>query len=162
MDPDKEAAFVSAVRECAPKMYRVALGFLHAPQDAQDAVSEAVEATWRKLSSIRRLDSLPAYLLRCTINVARGQLRKRKRTEPLEAYRETLAAGAPDELITHYLRDLKERDQLLLILKYQENLREADIASILHMPRGTVSSRINTLLGRMKAELTEEEASHDG
>ncbi|MBR6441951.1 MAG: hypothetical protein IKS44_07895, partial [Bacteroidales bacterium] len=31
----------------------VALGYLHSPQDAEDAVSEAVEATWRKLKHLR-------------------------------------------------------------------------------------------------------------
>jgi RNA polymerase sigma-70 factor (ECF subfamily) len=55
---------------------------------------------------------------------------------------------------------MKERDQLLLILKYQENLREKEIASILHIPRGTVSSRIITLLKRIKAELLEEESDN--
>ena len=56
---------------------------------------------------------------------------------------------------------MKEKDQLLLVLKYQENLREADIASILNIPRGTVSSRINTLLGRIREQMSKEGLSCD-
>ena len=53
------------------------------------------------------------------------------------------------------------KSQLLLVLKYQENLREADIASILHMPRGTVSSRINTLLKKIREDMNGEGKSCD-
>ena len=60
-----------------------------------------------------------------------------------------------------YLTGMKEKDQLLLVLKYQENLREADIASILHMPRGTVSSRINTLLKKIREDMNGEGKSCD-
>ena len=48
MIPEREEAFLNAVHENSHKMYRIALGYLHSPQDAQDAVSEAVEAAWKK------------------------------------------------------------------------------------------------------------------
>ena len=53
MKREKEEAFIEAVRDGSPKMYRVALGFLHSPQDAQDAVSDAIEAAWKNLGRIR-------------------------------------------------------------------------------------------------------------
>ena len=90
MDREKEQAFIRTVRERKDQLYRVALGYLHSAQDAEDAVSDALEATWISLDRIRSGDALPAYLIRCTINAAKTQLRKRKRTEPLEPYREIL------------------------------------------------------------------------
>lgn len=161
MEQEREQAFIDAVREGKHRMYRVALGYLHSPQDAEDAVSEAVEATWKKLKHVRDPEALPAYLVRCTVNAAKGQLRKRKRTEPLEDWKDTLAVGDSGDPITDYLTGMKEKDQLLLVLKYQENLREAEIASILKIPRGTVSSRINTLLGRIREEMGREAQSRD-
>ena len=160
MKREKEEAFIEAVRDGSPKMYRVALGFLHSPQDAQDAVSDAIEAAWKNLGRIRRSEAIPAYLIRCTINTARTVLRKRRRLEPLEPYRNTLAAGETGDPIVYYLSGMKERDQLILILRYQENLGEADIASILRIPRGTVASRIHTLLERIRKEITWEEDQH--
>ncbi len=161
MERGKEQAFISAVRERKHQLYRIALGYLHVPQDAEDAVSEAMEATWTKLGHIRNEDAIPAYLIRCTINAAKGQLRKRKRTEPIEPYEETLAVAESGDPVIGYLTGMKEKDQLLLVLKYQENLREADIASILHMPRGTVSSRINTLLKKIREDMNGEGKSCD-
>lgn len=160
MEYEKEQAFINAVRGRREQMYRIALGYLRNSQDAEDAVSDAVEATWKSLKRIRNADALPAYLIRCTINAARYQLRKRHRTQSAEKFTEFLAAGESGDPIINYLSGMKERDQLLLILKYQENLREKEIASILHIPRGTVSSRIITLLKRIKAELLEEESDN--
>ena len=161
MDRAKEQVFIDAVRERRHQMYRVALGYLHSAQDAEDAVSDAVESTWKSLKHIRNEEAIPAYLIRCTINAAKTMLRKKKRTEPLEPYQETLAVGESGDPITDYLSGMKEKDQLLLVLKYQENLREADIASILNIPRGTVSSRINTLLGRIREQMSKEGLSCD-
>ena len=160
MEYEKEQAFINAVHERREQMYRIALGYLRNPQDAEDAVSDAVEATWKSLKRIRNADALPAYLIRCTINAARYQLRKRQKTYSAEQLSDSLAANEPGDPITDYLSGMKERDQLLLILKYQENLREKEIASILHIPRGTVSSRIITLLKRIKAELLKEESDN--
>ena len=160
MEHEKEQAFIDAVHDRREQMYRIALGYLRNPQDAEDAVSDAVAATWKSLKRIRNTDALPAFLIRCTINAARYQLRKRKKTQFAEQFSESLAVSELGDPITDYLSEMKERDQLLLILKYQENMREKEIASILHIPRGTVSSRIITLLKRIKAELLEEESDN--
>ena len=161
MEHEKEQAFIDAVHDRREQMYRIALGYLRNPQDAEDAVSDAVAATWKSLKRIRNTDALPAFLIRCTINAAKYQLRKRKKTQFTEQFSESLAVSESGDPITDYLSEMKERDQLLLILKYQENMREKEIASILHIPRGTVSSRIITLLKRIKAELLKEESDND-
>ncbi|NLB39598.1 MAG: hypothetical protein GX810_10210 [Clostridiales bacterium] len=62
--PDTTERFLAAVEERKHAMYRVALMMLRNPADAQDAVSDALEATWRNILRIRNLDALPAYLLR--------------------------------------------------------------------------------------------------
>ena len=162
MDEIKVQNFINEVRVRRHQMYRIALSLLHDPQDAEDAVSAAVEATWRNLPRLRTTDAIPAYLLHCTVNAARGEWR-RKRRKPvcaLEELQEEPEAENAGEPILHYLSGLKERDQLLLILKYQEELRDAEIGSILHMPRGTVSSRIGRLLKKLREEMEREEKSY--
>ena len=158
MERTKEQAFTETVQERSHQLYRIALGYLHVPQDAEDAVSDAVEAAWRNLKRIRSEKALPAYLIRCTINAAKAMLRKRRRTEPIEPYQETLAARDPGDPVRHYLSGLRERDQLLLVLKYQEDLPEAEIASILRVPRGTVSSRLSRLLAQLRSDIRKEDS----
>ncbi len=74
MESSREQAFVAAVQATSHQMYRVAMGLLHAPQDAEDAVSCAVEATWKQLWRIRKEEALPAYLIRSTANAAKMEL----------------------------------------------------------------------------------------
>ena len=160
MSSGKEQAFVSAVQERSHQLYRIAMGYLHSAQDAEDAVSDAIESAWRNLKRIRSNDAIPAYLIRCTINSAKTALRRKQHTEPLEPYQESLVAHDPGDPVSDYFSELEEKDQLLLILKYRENLREAEIASVLHIPRGTVSSRLSRLLDRMREELKKEESEN--
>ena len=160
MSNGKEQAFVSTVQERSHQLYRIAMGYLHSAQDAEDAVSDAIESAWKNLGRIRSNDAIPAYLIRCTINSAKAELRRKRHTEPLEPYQESLVAHDPGNPVSDYFSGLREKDQLLLILKYQENLREAEIASVLHVPRGTVSSRLSRLLDRLREELKEEESGN--
>ena len=107
MDNEKEQVFIRTVRDRKNQMYRIALGYLHSAHDAEDAVSDALETAWARLEHIRSVDALPAYLVRCTINAAKNQLRKRKRTEPLEPYREILAVADSGDPVTGYLSGMK-------------------------------------------------------
>lgn len=89
------------------------------------------------------------------------ELRRRRHTEPIESWQDVLPAPEQGISVSDYLSGLKERDRLLLILKYQEDLPEAEIASILHVPRGTVSFRLSRLLKQLKEDLEKEERRDD-
>lgn len=157
MGTNREQAFVDIVQARSHQLYRIAMGFLHSSQDAEDAVSNAIEATWKNLWRIRNEAVIPSYLIRCTINAAKMELRHRRHTEPIESYQGSLIAPENRGNIDDYLSGLKEKDRLLLILKYQEELPEAEIASILRIPRGTVSSRLSRLVRRLRADVLKEE-----
>ena len=161
MEQEKEQAFIKAVQDRREQMYRIAMRYLHSPQDAEDAVSAATEATWRNLKRIRNIDTIPAYLIRCTVNAAKYELRKKLKVKATKSLPEVLPADETGDPIMHYLSGMNDRDQLIMILKYQENLREKEIASILRIPRGTVSSRINTLIRKIRKDLFTEETDND-
>ena len=108
MERELEDAFVAAVRLNRHRLYRVALSILRSPADAEDAVSTATEQTWKSLPRIQDTDRLPVYLMRCTVNAARTELRKRRKTEPLEDYRDTLAAPELDEELARSLDGVKD------------------------------------------------------
>ena len=157
MERELEDAFVAAVRLNRHRLYRVALSILRSPDDAEDAVSTATEQTWKSLPRIQDKDRLPVYLMRCTVNAARAELRKRRKTEPLDDYRDTLAAPDSGSPIREYVSGLKEKYRTPLILKYQENMREEDIAAILQIPRGTVSTRITRALNMLRVDVRKED-----
>ena len=90
--------FIETVQDRRQAMFRVACSILRSAADAEDAVSAAVESAWRHLPRIRTREALPAYLMRSVINAARDELRRRKRTvpiEPLEKVLERISGGTP-------------------------------------------------------------------
>jgi RNA polymerase sigma-70 factor (ECF subfamily) len=161
LDELREQRFVAVVRERRQAMWRVARHILRSDADAEDAVSCAVEATWRHLAHIRSLDTLPAYLMRCTVNAAHDELRRRRHTVPLEPLEAVLEAPEHDRGIAGYVSHLDEKYRLPLLLKYDEELQEKEIALILRIPRGTVSSRISRGLEMLRRDMEKELAGHD-
>ncbi len=157
MERTREDAFIDAVRQNRDRLYRVAVSIVSSREDAEDAVSAATEQSWKYLPRIQDPDRLPVYLMRCTVNAARGILRKRKKTEPIDDYANILAAPHPGTPVRDYVSGLKEKYRLPLILKFQENMREEDIAAVLQLPRGTVSTHITRALKMLRIETEKEE-----
>ena len=153
---DQEKVFLAAVRENRDKMFRIAMSLLHVPADAEDAVSSAVESTWKHFHTIRNTDALSAYLVRSAVNAARSELRRRKPSVPLESVENTLPADSGSDRLFEYICGLEEKLRLPLILRMQERMTEQEIAAVLHIPRGTVSTRINRALKILKEQMTKE------
>ena len=153
---DQEKLFLEAVRESRDKMFRIAMSLLHVPADAEDAVSAAVESTWKHFHGIRNTEALSAYLVRSTVNAAKDELRRRRRKAPLESVDQSPAAEDPGDPLYWYICGLEEKYRLPLVLRFQERMTEQEIAAALRLPRGTVSSRIRRALSILKESMDKE------
>ena len=149
--------FIEAVQSRRHAMWRVAYSLLRSEADAEDAVSAAVESTWKHLPRLRAAEALPAYLMRSVINAAHDELRKRKRTVPIEPLENVLAAPEKERGIADYVAGMDEKYRIPLLLKFDEEMQEKEIAAILRLPRGTVSSRISRGLEMIRKDLKKEE-----
>lgn len=158
MSPNQRTdLFIQTVEQCKHTLYRVALSMLRTDADAQDAVSDALEATWKNLNNIRSMDALPSYLVRSTINACHAILRRRKRETATEDVSIHLQPEVEQSPVWMYLGGLKERYRLPLLLRYSEHMPDKDIAAALRLPLGTVSSRINRGLKILQEQMMKEE-----
>ena len=157
---DQERHFLDTVRKNRDRMYRVAMSYLHTGADAEDAVSAAVEAAWTHFWKLRNPDALGPYLIRCVINASKNELRRRKRLVPLDSVKESLITDRTGDLLFEYICGLEDKYRIPLILKMQERMTEQEIASVLRIPRGTVSSRIKHALKILKDQMTKEGLNH--
>ena len=155
---ERKAWFAQTVEDKKRTLYRVALLMLKSSADAQDAVSEAVEATFRRLDRLRHDQALPSYLVRSTINASHAVLRRRKREAATDQPEVHLSPHTPETPVWMYLSGIKEKYRLPLMLRFSENMTEAEIASLLRLPRGTVSSHISRGLKILREEMKKEEA----
>lgn len=153
----RREGFLQAVADTSHAMYRVALCMLRNPDDAQDAVSEALEATWRRVDHIKAPAALPAYLMRCTVNACHQALKRRKRETTLWDLEPHLPPVFEEAPVWMYLSGLPDKYRLPLLLRYSEQFGDQEIADILGMRRGTVASRLSRGLKMLKKQMEKEE-----
>ena len=144
--------FTRRVLAVEGRLYRISRGMLRDAQDQMDAVQEAVLKAWRNLDRLRREEFFETWLMRILINECHNIQNARKRIVPLERVPER-AAPAADANVALYeaLMALDEVLRLPLLLNCVEGYRVREIARILHIPEGTVKSR----MARAKCKLRE-------
>lgn len=145
--------FVELVKEYTPNLYRLALGILHNPSDAEDAVAETVLKAYEKINTLRKAESFRAWIMQIAANEARRVYAKSKRTEPVEDMEEYMPAFHDEH---HELWDVVMKLDIVysevIILFFYERLSVKEIGKILGIPEGTVKSR----LARGKKQLREQ------
>lgn len=134
-------------------VYRLAVNYTRSPQEAEDVC----QIVFLKL--IQQGDLTPgrekAWLMQVTANECRDLLRSAwwRRTVPLE---EALYVPQDqgDEVI-HLLRKLPPKYRVVLYLHYYEQYTTPEIAQLLKIPAGTVSTRLKRAREHMKLMLKE-------
>jgi RNA polymerase sigma-70 factor (ECF subfamily) len=148
-DPE---AFGTLVDRHAPMARRVAYTVLENQEDADDAAQEGFLSAWQAISRFDAKRAFRPWLMQIVVNAARD-LRRRRRvrtTEPLEfvaaASTENPAreAGVLDlgDRLREALATLPERQRLAVVLFDAEGYPQAEIATMLGIPEGTVKSDV--------------------
>lgn len=126
----------------ADGVYRVALGYLRSPQDAEDAV----QAVFCKLLE-RELTVYPgrerAFLTKLTVNHCKNQLAAAKRFVPDAPDDLILPAEPEDRTLLHAVLALPEKYRLVVVLHCMEGYSFSEIAGFLHITPSAVSMRLH-------------------
>ncbi|XVU26657.1 RNA polymerase sigma factor [Actinoplanes sp. CA-054009] len=137
---------------------------LGAGDDADDVVQEAFVKAYRQLSRYRGESGFRPWLLAIVANETRNLHRSRRRRDGLAvraAVSEGPRADAPDpaesalaqerrERLVEQLRKLGDRDREVLVCRFLLDLSELETAAALGVPKGTVKSRTNRALARLR------------
>lgn len=131
--------------------------------DAEDLCQEVFLSAFRKISSFQQRSSFSTWLYRIGINRSKDFLRKKKRTpeivqdrKPGEDWSESLPHRRPEssepelaaissetkEVVQGALKRLPDSLKIPLVLHQLEGLEYREVAKLLHLPVGTVKSRI--------------------
>ena len=141
-------------RRLRPGMVRLAHLLLGSPEQAEDVVHDAFVACAPRWSS---LDAPEAYLRTAVTNQARSALRRsgRDRAKADRLGRSVaLSVGLPElDETWALLRALPERQRMAVVLRFYEDLPEAEIARLLGCRPGTVKSLIHRGLAKVREEV---------
>lgn len=126
--------------------------------DAEDLAQEAMVRTYRAWARIKERERPAAYARTVLVNRHRSMLRRAKVEAKHAVARDPdrFVAGPPTDdhmLVWQALAELPMRERQALVLRFYEDLPQADIAAVLGCPVGTVKSMTNRALGRLRGVL---------
>ena len=143
-------AFGELVRRHRDRLWRIALRTLGDPDDAADAVQDALVSAFRAASGYRGEAAVTTWLHRIVVNACLDLARRRtaRPTTPL-ADSPALLMPAADALgaretsteVLAALRELPVEQAAAIVLVDVEGYPVAEVAEILEVPTGTVKSR---------------------
>jgi len=131
---------------------------------AEEVVMDAFMRTFASWGRIRDLDRSEAYLRRAVVNLSRTRARRRYTEERSNAAvtRQPVkpAGGEPERelVVWEAVRTLPDRQRAAVVLRYYEDLPEADIADVLGCTVGTVKSQLSKARAALARALDEEES----
>ncbi|TQM61901.1 RNA polymerase sigma-70 factor (sigma-E family) [Humibacillus xanthopallidus] len=160
--PEREADFTAYVRARQASFARFAYLLTGDPHSAQDLVQSALAKVYGRWEHISTVDSPDAYVRKVMVNEHttwwRRQWRHRERTDSeLIRVHEPAAATQPthdDDLWSH-VRSLSPQQRAAVVLRYYEDLSEAQTAEILGCTVGTVKSHTSRAIKSLRATMTE-------
>ena len=158
---DREAVFARLVEEHARFLYRVAFGLLRHPQDAEDAVQDALLKLYRG-ESWRQMQEERAFLARVVWRTALDRRAGRvfaveedgaeSRLADTRPTPETSAADVDQRALLHELIDaLPEELRQPLLLSAMEELSSREIGEVMGLPEGTVRTRLMRARTQLKS-----------
>lgn len=149
-DPD---AFVEFVRQRSPDLLRSAWLLTGDWHVAHDLVQAALEKCWPRWG--RRIEHPDAYVRRVLLTTYLSWRRRRWNTELPTAELPEPAATDDDVELRHALlaalAELTPRQRAVIVLRYFEDLSEADTAATLGCSVGTVKAHASRGLAQLRA-----------
>ena len=162
---DQQAFGVLAERNLG-RLWGVAMRMLDHPDDAADAVQEALVAALRRAHTFRGDASVRTWLCRIAVNICIDRIR-RDRLRPTVAWGDREVPTGADlagELVTRItvddaLAQLSVEQRVAVVLVDMQGWSVAEVAQLVGVPVGTVKSRCaraRTRLAELLGHLREE------
>ncbi|MDM7916776.1 MAG: RNA polymerase sigma factor [Candidatus Eisenbacteria bacterium] len=165
---DPAAGAAALIRDHYVKVYAYLIWMGADRPTAEDLTHDTYTRAWRSIDRLRHASSARAWLIR----IARNEyLQHRRRNHPIATDPGTLdTLPSPGVDLLKQIED-SDRDQRLraavltlerelieiVVLHYFQDLKLREIATLLEIPAGTVKSRMNRALERLRASLGKEE-----
>lgn len=151
---DKQA-FEKQLLALGGTMYRVAASILPRQCDREDAIQESILIALQKRGQLREERAMQPWVMRILVHVCYDMLRAQKRETSTDVLPEPKWESPPDAdlMLRDMLLALPGDHRLILVLFYIEGYRIREIAEILHLPIGTVQSRLHRAKGMLARDI---------
>ncbi|MFZ3469865.1 SigE family RNA polymerase sigma factor [Streptomyces sp. 4.24] len=154
---EEEAQFQSFVAARWAHLVRTAYLLTGDPHDAEDVTQAALAKAYRSWRRVARMDSPEAYVRRMLVTCNSDRFRKRRVAErlmesvPDTSVRDSAVARADERgALMEALARLPARQRAVVVMRYWEDLSEAETADVLGGSQGTVKSQASKALAKLR------------
>lgn len=156
--------FEEYVRERSVALQRFAYLVTRHPEDARDAVQDALIGLWPRFAEVRARGDVDAYVHRSIVNASVSRWRRTRRSTPVEAPEDlpqAAASGFEDEVADadaawRLCETLGPGQRAAVVLRYWSGLSFAEIADVLGCAEATARSHVHRALTRLRTQLLED------
>lgn len=140
-------------------LYKTALAYLRNEDDALEAVQEVTFRAYTKISTVREPDYIKTWLIRIMINYCNDTLKMKKKVILNETVLDTRLCLQSHDLmeVLDAMNALDEQSKELINLKYFQDIKIKEIASVMNRPEGTIKTWLNRALTMLRKHLREME-----
>jgi RNA polymerase sigma-70 factor (sigma-E family) len=152
------AGFCEFVASRQPAMLRTAYLITGNRADAEDLVQAVLAKTFQAWDRIEDPDALDGYVHRAMVNTQISWWRRRRVAEyPTDELPDRAAVDPPagsdwEETLRRAVDRLPQRMRAAVLLRYYEDLTEAEIARALGVTPGTVKSTVSRAMAKLRAD----------
>ena len=128
-------------------------------EDAKEILQEVFIYFFNRFPGFELRSSLKTFLYPVVKNTTINSIRKKRKIIPLD---DSAVKSIPDEGIDwalelrnllEYLEGFSEEEKELVFLRFYDELQLAEIAEVFNVPTGTIKSRLNRLLSRLREKI---------
>lgn len=151
----EQTQFERLYRTYSADVYRLALSYLHSPQDAEDVCHNVFLSLLNRNAQVLP-QTEKTFLLTCTANACKDLLRSfwRNRVQPLE---DNLVYSTPEHrILWDIIGQLPPKYRAVIHLYYYERYSQEQIADILKISRTAVQTRMDRARKLLKKELKQD------
>jgi RNA polymerase sigma-70 factor (ECF subfamily) len=154
---DKEA-LLSLVMAQQADYYKLAYVYMRNKEDALDALQDMIVILYENMSKLKKDEAFYSWSKTILVNSCKNKLKRNKKVIYLDSIDEEADGevyDAPDDKIVldRYISNLSEKHQEAIRLRYYLDYDYESISRILKIPLGTVKSRLNIGLRKLKEAL---------
>lgn len=149
--------FMALYQEVYQDLYRLAYYYLGNPEDAEDAVQDAVLAAFEGFGRLRKEEAFRPWIFRILVNRCRKMWRRRRPEEPAKlpevSYEPSLTTQAE---LMELLHRLSDEERLIVCLSVFGGYKGEEIARILNKSHSTIRSKYRRALKKLELEIGKE------
>ncbi len=151
--------FSSLVDEYGNSIYRFCKGMTYTVEDAEDLYQQTFLKAFEKRNKIDRNSNVKAYLMQIASNIwktHKSTYKRHERIAPTVSYDdmesdvcdektnidEMIIKSDEERILRENINRLPDKLKQVIVMFYSSELSIEDISKVLHIPKGTVKSRL--------------------